>query len=205
MKKTVDYFYSHLSPYAYLGHQTLLELATKHQLDIQFRPINLLQVFEKTGGLPLGKRHKVRIAYRTIELLRWREKRGIALNIAPKFFPTNPQPSELAAISISKQGGDIAKFSALVFQAIWQEDKDIADPQVITQLIENVGSKPDNEANDQTQVMNDYIKNTEIAIELGVIGSPSYVYQGEIFWGQDRLELLDDALSSGRAPLLMGL
>jgi len=140
MTSTIDYFYTHLSPFAYLGHSTFEKLAKKHNCHINYKPINIMAVFEKTGGLPLGKRNPARLAYRITELKRWVSERNISLNINPKHMPTNPMMADCAAISIAATGGNIGLFSELTFKAFWFEDKNIADEETISSLIRQTGA-----------------------------------------------------------------
>lgn len=196
----VDYYYSHLSPFAYLGHNVLQDLAQQVGLTINYKPLNLLKVFSETGGLPLGQRNPTRLAYRTVELKRWREVRGLELNIEARYFPTSPELADRTAITLAESGGDVGRFSALVFSAIWSMDKDIADKEVIADLIAQVGSDSEDvlQRLDSSALL--YEQFTREAIECGVFGAPAYVLNGEIFWGQDRLDLLQQAAQSNRPP-----
>ncbi|WP_374628511.1 2-hydroxychromene-2-carboxylate isomerase [Pannonibacter indicus] len=196
----IDYFYTHVSPWAYLGHQAFVDLAAAHGQEVRFRPVNLAGVFEVSGGLPLAKRHPVRQAYRFVELQRWREKRGVPLTLKPAFFPANPTLADCCAIAVAEAGGPVAACSARLFRAIWVEDLNIADEAVLAGLMRELGLDADAllEAAGSAAIQEAYQENQRRAIELGVIGSPCYVLKGEPFWGQDRLDLLEDALVSGR-------
>ena len=77
MPRTIDYWFSLVSPWAFLGHQAFLDLAKQHGVTVTFKPVELSEVFPHTGGLPLPKRHPARQRYRILELQRWREARGI--------------------------------------------------------------------------------------------------------------------------------
>jgi len=86
--QTLDYFFTLMSPYSYLGHEPFLALAKKYGAVVRFRPLRIMELFAATGGLPLAKRAPARQQYRLIELQRWREARAQTLNLAPKHFPT---------------------------------------------------------------------------------------------------------------------
>ncbi|MCA1297957.1 2-hydroxychromene-2-carboxylate isomerase [Stappia indica] len=204
MQHVIDYFYTHASPWAYLGHQTFLALADAHDYAVRFRPVLLGPVFSETGGLPLAKRHPVRQAYRQVELQRWRAKRELPLTPRPAHFPTNPALADRIALGLAMDGGPTGAFSQAVFEALWAEDRDIAREEVLRAILERLGVDADkaiDHANEKDCVAR-YEQNQEDAVMLGVFGSPSYVLHGEVFWGQDRLDLLDDALTSGRGPYL---
>ena len=87
MHRSIDYYFSLVSPWAYIGHATFMDLTQRHSLDVNFKPVSLPTVFAETGGLPLNKRAPARQRYRIMELQRWREKRGVRLNVHPKFWP----------------------------------------------------------------------------------------------------------------------
>ncbi|NBN64262.1 2-hydroxychromene-2-carboxylate isomerase [Pannonibacter tanglangensis] len=202
MTKAIDYFYTHISPWAYFGHQVFLDLAQQHGIEVRFRPVHLSGVFDASGGLPLARRHPVRQTYRLIELQRWREKRNLPLTIHPRHFPVDPTLADCCAIALAACGGPVAQFSALAFRAIWAEEGDLTDRDTVAGLLSRLDLDPLPilaEAEGET-ARRTYADNQALAIELGVIGSPCYVLEGEPFWGQDRLDLLADALASGRSP-----
>lgn len=202
MPATIDYFYTHISPWAYLGHQAFKEIADRHGATIRLRPVDLSGVFDASGGLPLGKRHPARQAYRFIEMQRWCDKRGLPLTFKPKFFPTPPGFVDCCAIALAEQGGPAFEFSAKAFKAVWVDDLNVAETEVLSILLKDLGQDAGAvlEAAQSDAIFALYAKNQKDAIDLGVIGSPTYVLNGEPFWGQDRLDLLDDALASGREP-----
>lgn len=198
---TIDYFYTTISPWAYLGHDAFLAIAGAHDVAVRYRPVNLGPVFENSGGLPLGKRHPARQNYRLIELQRWREKRGARLNLKPAYFPVNPGLADCAAIAIQAAGGNPGDYARLAFRAVWADDLDISDETVVAGLATKAGfdgAKIVQKAKSDG-ILAEYDKNRDDAIRYEIIGSPCYVLNGEPFWGQDRLDLLADALSSGRA------
>ncbi len=75
MPRAISYYFSLMSPWAYLGHSQLGAVARRHEVEIDYRPVNLMELFPQTGGLPLGKRHASRQRYRLMEMQRWREAR----------------------------------------------------------------------------------------------------------------------------------
>lgn len=202
MAAEIDYFYTHISPWAYLGHAAFLELADRTGAFINPRPVGLGGVFDKTGGLPLGKRHPARQAYRFVELQRWRDRRGVDLTYKPKFFPTDPTLSDCCTIALAKSGGPALEFTHKAFRAVWVEDRDVSEEAEVLALLADAGASPAAtlEMARGDDVLATYAQNQSDAVDLGVVGSPCYVLNGEPFWGQDRLDILEDALVSGRAP-----
>jgi 2-hydroxychromene-2-carboxylate isomerase len=202
MPRTVEYYFSLASPWAYIGHALFLDLVGRHGLEINHKPIPLGRVFAQTGGQPLPQRHPARQRYRLVELQRWREKRGLSFNLKPKFWPFDVSLADRFVIAISASRKDPDPFLRRAFAGVWEEERNLADPLVLTELAEAAGldstSLMEAAQGDMTEAL--YGLNLENAVASDVFGSPAYVVDGEVFWGQDRLELLEDALASGRPP-----
>jgi 2-hydroxychromene-2-carboxylate isomerase len=202
MPRTIDYYFSLVSPWAFIGHAPFMEIAQQHGVEVNFKPVFLGRVFSETGGLPLAQRHPARQRYRILELQRWREKRGLSFNINPKHWPFDVNLADRFIIAINATGRSPDGFLRRAFAALWEEERNLGDPLVLTELAEQAGLDSSSLMDVATGSTTDaiYAINLENAVAGDVFGSPAYVLDGEVFWGQDRLELLDDALSSGRAP-----
>lgn len=200
MSGSIDYYFTHLSPWAYLGHDVFRDICSRHGMTIRPRPVDLGGVFETNGGLPFAKRHPVRLRYRMIELQRWQQMRNIPLNFKPAFFPTPPGLADKAAIAFEMAGGNMLDFSMAVFQAMWVQDQNIAEEEVIAAVLDGFGADTSSvlDAARGPEVAEVYDANKTDAIAAGIIGSPCYVLKGEPFWGQDRLDLLEQAIASDR-------
>ncbi|EFI51019.1 2-hydroxychromene-2-carboxylate isomerase [Afipia sp. 1NLS2] len=202
MAKSVEYYYSFQSPWAYIGHKPFFDLVTAHGLSVDYKPVFLGELFSETGGLPLAKRHPLRQRYRMVELQRWREKRGLNFNLQPEYWPFNARLADGVAIAIAESGGNPEPFMWSVFEGIWQHELNLADPDTVMALADRSGLPGTTliEQSKSVEVEDIYEQNRQDAIAHGVFGSPAYVLNGEVFWGQDRIDLLADALASGRAP-----
>lgn len=201
MPRQIDYYFTLLSPWTYLGHGAFIDLARQHDLSVRYRPTPLRSVFDETGGLPLPKRHPVRQRYRILELQRWREKRGLPLTLFPKFFPYDVSLADRIVLAVAARGDDPADFIGEVLADVWAREQDMSRPELILAAAERAGLDSAGliEAAQGEQIGQAYQTAIADAVEAGVFGAPSYVLDGEIFWGQDRLDLLADALASGRA------
>src|SRR3954468_3010338 len=201
MPVTIDYYFSHGSPWAYIGHAPFMDIARRHGVEVNYKPVFLGRVFAETGGQPLPQRHPARQRYRLVELQRWRDKRGLSFNISPKHWPFDVTLADrvVIAINAAKQSPD--PFLRRAFAAIWEEDRNLADPLVVSELAEQVGLDSTSlvEMAQGSTAEAIYALNLENAVGGDVFGSPAYVLDGEVFWGQDRLDLLHDALASGRS------
>lgn len=200
MPRQIDYYFTLLSPWTYLGHGTFVDLAKQHGLEVRYRPTPLRSVFDETGGLPLPKRHPVRQRYRVLELQRWRAKRNLPLTLFPKFFPYDVSLADRMVLAVAARGDDPGGFVGEVLADVWAREQDMSRPELVLAAAGRAGLETDGliEAAQSETTGQAYQASIAEAIEAGVFGAPSYVLDGEIFWGQDRLDLLADALASGR-------
>jgi 2-hydroxychromene-2-carboxylate isomerase len=198
MSKTVDYFMAPISPWARLGHDAFREICRRHGASIRLLPIDLgAKVFPVSGGVPLAKRAPQRQAYRLVELARWRDFRGAALKVQPKFFPVPQEEASLAIIGTQQVAGtELAlDLAGALMRAIWDEERNIADTAVIAEIMRGLGIDASAVSSQREAAQKTYESNTQEAIERQVFGVPWYVYGDEPFWGQDRLDFLDRALA----------
>jgi 2-hydroxychromene-2-carboxylate isomerase len=200
MPRQVDYYFSISSPWAYIGHKAFREVVAAYNLKVEHKPVVLAELFSETGGLPLVKRHPARQRYRMLELQRWRDKRGLNFHFRPKYAPLNARLVDGVVIAAIEAGWDPDPFLRRAFPAVWEQELDLADPAIIAKIADEAGfpGKELVERSGSDEISAAYEKNRQDAIAAGVFGAPVYVLAGEVFWGQDRIELLADALKSGR-------
>lgn len=193
----IDYFFSTLSPFAYLAGMRAEEIAARHGATLRYKPMDIIALFGRTGGTPPAERHPSRQDYRLQELARQSTKTGLPLTLQPAHFPTNPAPSSYAIIAAQDTGGgDLGALVHSILRACWAEERDIADDAVVRDCLEQAGFDPDLANRGLLSGAETYAANTEEAVERGVFGSPFYVVDsGQKFWGQDRLPDLDDHLA----------
>jgi 2-hydroxychromene-2-carboxylate isomerase len=202
MSQEIDYYFSLPSPWAYIGHQVFRDLVSAHDLKVNHKPVMLGELFSETGGLPLGKRHPMRQRYRMLELQRWRDKRGLQFHLKPKNWPFDGRLADGMVIAALEAGLDPDPFLCRAFPAAWEDDLTLGDAAVLIRLADDAGlpGKQLAERSVSDEISARYEQNRQDALAADVFGSPAYVLNGEVFWGQDRLELLADALESKRAP-----
>lgn len=204
MARQIDYYFALYSPWSFLGHDLFMKIAGHRGLEVRFRPVNLGEVFKETGGLPLSQRPPARQRYRWMELQRWSDKRKIAFNLKPKFWPYKGSLPDRCIIAIGLEGRSPDAYIRRAFAAVWQEDMDLGDEAVLASLLGEVEEPAALilERANSPMVEALYDENRRYALDAGVFGAPSYVLDGEVFWGQDRLDMLDDALAINRKPYL---
>jgi 2-hydroxychromene-2-carboxylate isomerase len=198
----VDIYISLNSPWTYMAWERLHEIATRRSLAVTVKPAKFAEVFAATGGLPLPKRAPERQAYRMMEMKRWRDRLGLPMVLQPRAFPSDEGPGVRLVIAAMEQGQDAARFAQEIGRALWEHDQSIADAAVLDAAAVRAGldlaslrarSRPDVDLDAV------WTANTAEAVRRGVFGAPSVVLpDGEIFWGQDRVELLDWRLSQPR-------
>ena len=194
----IDYFFATLSPYSYLAGLRLEEIAAKHGATIAYKPVDIIALFGRTGGVPPKDRHPSRIEYRAQELVRQAKKTGLPFNLQPAHWPTNAAPSSYAIIAAIQDGsGDVGKLCHSFLRACWAEDKDIAQDDVIRDCLAGAGFDPALADSGLLVGAETYAANLEEAVDRGVFGAPFYITQDDQrFWGQDRLVDLDEHLAT---------
>ena len=199
MSKICQYFCVPQSPWTYLGHQRFVALAREHGVQIELRPFDLGKVFSQSGGLPLAKRAPQRQAYRLLELARWSEFLGVPMNLQPKFFPVSPDPAAKLVIATRLAlGVDVAlDLMQAIMRGLWAEEKNIGDDDTLVQIANSceLDGRMLLKSSQTASVQAEYDRNTEDASAASVFGAPWYVYEGEGYWGQDRLEFLARAFA----------
>lgn len=199
MGRTVDYYLAPQSPWAYLGHQRLAEIVQQSRATVRVMPIDLGgKVFPISGGLPLGQRAPQRQAYRLVELQRFSAHLNAPLNLKPKYFPVGGDDAARLIIAADLAHGAQAamKVAGAILGACWAQERNIADEKVLAALLaeQNLPAAMLEQSHSQA-AQERYERYTQAAIDAGVFGAPSYVIDGEIFWGQDRLDFVERALA----------
>ena len=139
MARQIDYYFSVQSPWAYIGHALFQDLANAHQLKVNYKPVLLVDLFSETGGLPLTKRHPARQRYRLMEMQRWRDKRGLNFHFRPKAVPLNARVADGVVLAALEAGFDVDPYLRRGFSALWEQDLDLADPDVVAKVADEAG------------------------------------------------------------------
>jgi 2-hydroxychromene-2-carboxylate isomerase len=198
MAKRIDYYLSPMSPWTHLGHERFGALGRKHGASIDVKPVDYGKIFPASGGLPLAKRAPQRQKYRLVELQRWRDYLGVPLTIQPRHFPYDALAASLLILAARDKAGNDAAFNlaGAILRGCWVEERNMADEAELKSVL--VAQGLDSSVFAQSKepaVAAEYERLTQEAMERDVFGAPTYVYDGEPFWGQDRLDLLAWRLS----------
>lgn len=199
MRRTLDYYFAPQSPWMYLGHARLTELLQRTNTEVRVRPVDFGHIFSVSGGLPLPQRAPQRQAYRLVELRRFSEALGVPLNPQPRHFPLPGDPSALLITAVAAHDGAAAamRLTGAIGQAIWTQERNMGDATELAAVLAECGLDAERLAQAQdAQTKALYEQNTREAVDAGVFGAPSYVLDGEIFWGQDRLDFVERRLAA---------
>lgn len=202
-RPVITYYFSFISLWSYVGSGPFQALTQRHAAEILYKPVNLLEVFAAGGGKPVKERPLQRQAYRLVEMQRWRTIRDIPLVFHPKFYPADPSLAHRVLLGALDEGADVAAYVHAGLSAVWADELDIADPDTIVRLANASGLdglRLLEGASAQGLLAREQALTHE-AISRQAFGAPFYFYREEPFWGQDRLDLLDAAISEGRKPI----
>jgi 2-hydroxychromene-2-carboxylate isomerase len=192
----IDVFFSTLSPFTYLAGLRLPAIAARHGATVTYKPLDIMGLFDRTGGVRPANRHPSRASYRLQELRRQSARLGMPLNLKPMFWPTNAAPSAYAIIAVQATGADVGPLAHAFGRAVWAEERNIAEDEVVRAILTAEGFDPAVADRGMMMAADTYGRNLDEAVERGVFGAPFYAVGAELFWGQDRLDDLDHYLGS---------
>jgi 2-hydroxychromene-2-carboxylate isomerase len=197
MSRQIEVFYSLTSPWTYLGWPRLCEIAATAAALLVPKPVVMGDVFKATGGLPLAQRPPARRAYRLMELARWQRRLGMPLVLEPRHFPTSDAMAARMVIALRQMGGDAQGLSFALLRACWAEERDLADMATLAAIAGERGLDAQAllERAQAPETAARYAADTRDAIDRGVFGAPTFILGQELFWGQDRLDFLAEALA----------
>jgi 2-hydroxychromene-2-carboxylate isomerase len=208
----IDCWTSVASPWAWLGSARFLDLAQQFDLSVRVRPVHLGKVFEATGGQPFGQRATARQSYRQLELQRWSDRLRVPIRLEPRFYPVDREPASRLILALRDSRTDPLGHRALqllhhVLKAIWVDDLDIADWSTLAAILATLGFDAERllAAAQAPAMAQAFMDETQDAIAAGVFGAPTWVLDGERFWGQDRLDFLAERLRSPPHSLVTAL
>jgi len=196
----IDYYFWINSDWAYLGADRLEALAARHSARIRYKPVDLPNVYSRTGGVLLSQRTPERQAYRVVELQRWCRKLGIHVNPSPAYMCPNGDLASCIVIAADQAGLPVPNLYKAILHAEWCEDRDISSEDTLGEILVTQRLDADAllRAARTADVQEQYRRYTDEAVAVGVFGSPSYAFRGELFWGQDRLDMLEESITAAR-------
>ncbi len=203
MTNHIDYFYTCTSPFTWFGQKPFAAVAAKHKKEVRYKPVNLMEVWKVSGGVAPPQRPPMRQRYRLLELQRVGHFHGLDVIAQPNSYPANPERADCCCILLAQQGSDPGEFLFSVGEALWSQDRQIADEAVLIELLDKAGFDGKTTVQDSKDPAIAEMRkaNSQEAVELDVVGAPAYVYKNEVFWGQDRIAHLDHMIETDRDPI----
>jgi 2-hydroxychromene-2-carboxylate isomerase len=176
-------------------------MAQAHGAKVRVKPVDIGgQIFPASGGLPVGQRAPQRQVYRLVELKRFSTFLKLPLNLHPKFFPVPGDDASRLIIAVDQHDGAQAamRVCGALLAVVWAQERNLADAAVLGEvLLEQQLPSERLQQSQQADVQALYQAHTEEALKRGVFGAPTFVVEGELFWGQDRLDFLERRLQQG--------
>jgi 2-hydroxychromene-2-carboxylate isomerase len=193
----IDYYLFPLSPFSYLAGLELEAITARQGAVIVYKPVQLPRILAEVGTPQVQDRHPSRQKYRLQDLARLARAKGMPINLRPRHWPTNPMPASAAIVTAQGAGGgDVGALVHGFLRAVWAEDRDIAEDDTVRAVLAAAGFDPGLADRGLLTAVETVERNTEEALRRGVFGVPSYVVGDEVFWGQDRLPLLEAHLAA---------
>ncbi|MDG2334912.1 MAG: 2-hydroxychromene-2-carboxylate isomerase [Myxococcota bacterium] len=196
MSSVVEFFYDYGSPYSYIANSQLSGLIERTGCTIRYRPMLLGGVFKATGNhSPAEEAVEAKRRYFGSEMKRWVDYLGLSLRSNPH-FPVNTLLLMRCAHAAMARG-EFETFHRAAFSALWEQEKNLADPSVLGEVLSGAGLEPGSllENASDPEVKGALRETTEEAVARGVFGAPSFFVDGELFFGNDRLGFVERALN----------
>ncbi|KAL4783711.1 thioredoxin-like protein [Aspergillus varians] len=209
-RPVIEYYFSFISLWSYIGSRRFQRLVQETNAKVIHKPIDLMYIFSISGGLPVKQRSTQRQAYRLLEMERWRRIHNIPIVPHPKYYPADPSLAHRVLLAAIEESGNdspsVQEYARLGLEAVWARELNIADPATIVRLADEAGlegSRLLDRANLEAPLAEQEAALTAEAESKQYFGAPLYSLSGEPFWGQDRLEMLDEVIKSGRDPIVI--
>lgn len=197
MPKTVDFYFTPVSPWTYVGMPRFRAMATKYRATVRYKPVDMGPLFASAGVKPLKERPEPLKRNRLSDLRRWRVHLGMPLNLEPKHFPTSALLASKMIIAAGQAGHDPGPLAEAYLRACWAEERNVGDEATAIAIANECGldGRALRRAADRPAVEAEFEANTKEALGRFVWGSPTYYIDGELFFGQDRLEFVERKLA----------
>jgi 2-hydroxychromene-2-carboxylate isomerase len=194
----VEFFYDYSSPWTYLACTRIEELCRRHAAELVWRPILVGGIFNTVNPSVYQSRQQpvpAKARYLAKDLADWSRFYGVAIRFPPTVFPVNSVKALRGAL-VAAERGCISHYSARVFAAYFGEDRDISRDDVLRSIVGEVGLDADEFfAAIGASAYKDRLRgNTEECVARGGFGSPTMFVGDDMYFGNDRLVLLEDAL-----------
>jgi 2-hydroxychromene-2-carboxylate isomerase len=195
MPQDVDFFFDFVSPYTYLAQTQLAGLKERTGARFRLWPMHLLNLMKQVGNVPTTVLCANKLKYATQDIGRWVARYAVPFQINPHVFKGDSSLALRGALVAQKRSAEDA-YNQAIFGAYWSEGLDVNDRTRIEARLDAAGldGKAILKTADEPAYGEQLQKNTALAAERGVFGSPTFIVGGDLFFGNDRLEFLEERL-----------
>ncbi len=197
MTKLVDFYFTPVSPWTYLGMPRFRAMTAKYGARVNYKPVDMAPLFASANVKALKDRPEPIRRNRMNDLRRWRDFLGMTLTLQPKFFPTSALPATRMIIAARQAGHEVGALAEALLRGCWAEERDLGDEATVVAIASEQGldGRALAKAAQTPEVQAELEANTAEALGRFVWGSPSYYLDDELFFGQDRLAFLERKLA----------
>lgn len=196
--KKIDYYFCLNSPWVYLAQHRLEEIAAKAEAKIRYFPVDLREMMIRLlGDDEAPERSESHRKYGKREMQRWAGFYGLPLSEKPQYYPVSQRRAALLTVACDRLGMDTGKLVFALPQAVWAQDRNINDWRELEAIANEAGLPGDIlvQAAQDAGTEEEFLENTELALKKDIFGIPTYVVDGELYWGQDRLDWVERAVA----------
>lgn len=194
----IEHYFSPMSGFAYLGAAALGEISRTSGVPVVHKPVDIQALFAAQGIIPPAKQSAARLRWRRTDMERWARRRNLTLEVEPKHWPIDATRAACAIIAANELHAGSLIYIEKVLAAVWARNLDISEESVLRMLARECNYDPDELISlaDSPATADRYQAFTREAIEKGIVGSPTCVFEGQLFFGQDRLDFLQEAITA---------
>ena len=194
----IEFYFDCSSPWTYLAFAEIVSFSQRHELEIDWKPVLVGGVFNTVNQDVYEFRKKpnlLKLKYSNEDLYLWSKVRGINISF-PEVFPVNSVKAMRGCLFAIKED-QLIKFAKKVFQSYWSEGKDISQEDLLLDIAKNSNLNTEEFIKfiSSQQAKELLINNTDELIKRGGFGSPTFFYKDKMFFGNDRLHLLEEAIA----------
>ena len=195
MSRRLEYFYDYVSPFSYLANSQVPALVERTGAELVYRPFFLGGVMQASGNSPPAS-VPAKGKYMFTDIARWVKRYGIELKFNPHFPVNTVKPMRGALVALEE--GFVSAYNDALFAAMWREEKNVGDAAVLKEVLDAAGLAADTvlKGIDEPRIKEQLKANSDEAVERGAFGAPTFFVDGEMFFGNDRLDFLEEKLAS---------
>ena len=193
MSQRLEYFFDYVSPYSYLGDSQVAGLVERTGAELVYRPMLLGGVMQGSGNQPPAT-VPAKGKYMFTDIDRWLKRYGLELKFNPHFPVNTVRPMRGALVALEE--GFFPTYHQALFAAMWREEKNVGDPAVLGEVVDAAGLDGAKLlARIEEPAIKEQLKaNTAEAVERGAFGAPTFFVGDAMYFGNDRLDFLEERL-----------